>query len=209
MASRSRGRIRTNDPAGLRKRVLDAAAASFQSHGYGGTSVHDIVAAAGVSGGALHHHFPTKRDIAQAVIAERVSAEVGRTWIAAVEEAPTAAAGIVAVFESVADSLDRKGSVSGCPLGNLALELSLADEALRRTIEDTYRAWRSAIAARLKRDAHAGLAPAVSGDPDDLADAAVAMFTGAMAIAKAEQSAGALRACARQLRRIMGVGEAA
>jgi AcrR family transcriptional regulator len=32
---------------------------------------------AGVTGGALHHHFPTKKALALAVIGERVAAELG------------------------------------------------------------------------------------------------------------------------------------
>jgi AcrR family transcriptional regulator len=197
-----RGRIRTNDPAGLRARVLDAAAALFQSRGYRGTSMQDIVTAAGVTGGALHHHFPTKHDLAHAVILERVSGEVGSTWIATVERAPTAAEGILQVFDDVADALEAGGSVSGCPLGNLSLELSLSDEVLRDAIEDEYRTWRSAIAACLRRDADAGVAPFAMHDADGLADVVVAMFTGAMSIAKAEQGTGSLRACARAFRRM-------
>jgi AcrR family transcriptional regulator len=189
----------------MRARVLDAAAASFQSRGYGGSSMQDIVTAAAVSGGALHHHFPTKRDLARAVISERVSGEIADTWIAAVERAPSAAEGIVGVFEDVADALDGRGAVTGCPLGNLSLELSLSDEVLRGAIEDEYRAWRAAVAACLQRDADEGIAPFVHEDAAGLADTVVAMFTGAMSIAKAEQRTGSLRACARALRRMMSL----
>lgn len=201
---RPRGRFRTNDPAGTRGCVLDAAAKAFQLHGYRGTSLHDVVTAAGVTPGALHHHFASKSDLALAVIAERVGEEVGQTWVAAVESAPTASEGILGVFERVADILEGQGSVSGCPLGNLSLELSLSDESLRMAIEDEYRSWRTAIAACLARDAAIGNAPWSVGDADDLADTVVAMFTGAMSIAKAEQSARALRSCGGMLRRLLG-----
>ncbi|WP_245468504.1 helix-turn-helix domain-containing protein, partial [Mesorhizobium sp. M1E.F.Ca.ET.063.01.1.1] len=52
---------RTNDPAGMRRRVLDVAEESFQARGYHASSLGDLTAAAGVTGGALHHHFPTKK----------------------------------------------------------------------------------------------------------------------------------------------------
>ena len=203
MTRASRGLLRTNDPAGLRARVLDAAAAAFQSHGYRATSMQTIVDAAGVTGGALHHHFPAKSDLARAVITERVAGEVGETWIAAVQAAPTAARGILDVFEAVADSLETRGSVLGCPLGNLSLELSLSDEGLRRAIEGEYATWRGAIAACLQRDAEAGGAPYAIEDAAGLADAVVAMFTGAMTIAKADQDVEALRACIRVLKRLL------
>jgi AcrR family transcriptional regulator len=198
-----RGRIRTNDPAAMRGRILDAAAAAFQSQGYRGASIQDVVSAAGVTGGALHHHFRTKRDLAHAVIKERVGQEVETSWIATVEAAPTAAEGIVRVFEEVADALDARGSVSGCPLGNLALEVSLSEGVLREAIEDEYRTWRAAIAACLQHDASAGRAPFAVEDAEGLADTVVALFTGAMSIAKAEQGTSALRACTRQLKRML------
>lgn len=202
-ARRDRGSSRTNDPVGLRNRVLDAAALSFQEQGYGRTSVQDLVRAAEVSGGALHHHFPTKRQLAMAVVSERVGREIAETWIRAVERAPTLAQGILGVFDDVADALDGQGAVAGCPLGNLALELSLADETLRAAIEREYGAWRGAVADRVRRDAADGGASYAAGDPEGFADLVVSVFTGAMAIAKAEQSSSPLRACSRQLRGIM------
>lgn len=193
-------KTRTNDPAGLRRRVLDAAARSFQAVGYGGTSMHDIVRGASVTGGALHHHFPTKKDLALAVITERVSAEVAETWIETVRQAPSAAEGILQVFAEVIAALDARGAVSGCPLGNLALELALTDEDLRGAVATEYAAWRGAIAERLAADAAAFAKP----DPEAFANVVVAMFSGAMSIAKAEQQTAALTACADQLRRMMG-----
>jgi AcrR family transcriptional regulator len=193
-------RTRTNDPAGLRRRVLDAAARSFQAVGYGGTSMHDIVREAAVTGGALHHHFPTKKDLALAVISERVSAEVAETWIEAVRQAPSAAEGILQVFADTIAALDARGAVAGCPLGNLALELALTDDDLRLAVATEYAAWRRAIAERLAAEE----VTFARADPEAFANVVVAMFSGAMSIAKAEQKTAALTACADQLRRMMG-----
>jgi AcrR family transcriptional regulator len=52
---------RQNDPVGLRRKVLDAAFSLFQARGYNGTSMQELMAATGLSGGALHHHFPSKK----------------------------------------------------------------------------------------------------------------------------------------------------
>lgn len=198
----ARAKIRTNDPAGLRNRVLDVAARSFQASGFAATSTHDVVRMAGVTGGALHHHFPTKKALALAVIGERVAAELGETWVATVRDAPSAAAGILQAFDTVAAALDAQGSVSGCPLGNLALELSLADGDLREALAHEYRTWRDAIAERLRRDRDAGNA-AYAPDPEAFANVVIALFSGAMTIAKAEQDTAALKAAADQLRAIM------
>jgi AcrR family transcriptional regulator len=120
-------RKRTNDPQAMRSRVLDVAAHAFQARGYHATSTHDIMREAGVTGGALHHHFPTKKSIGLAVLRERVAEAVEQTWIKPVRSARTAADGILDVFATIAATLDDRGRILGCPLNNLALELSLSD----------------------------------------------------------------------------------
>lgn len=196
--ARSRNSLRTNDPEGMRNRVLDVAAGAFQATGYGATSMHDIVRAAAVTGGALYHHFPSKKALAIAVIRERVAREIGETWIAAVRDAPSAREGVLGVFGTVADALDAAGRVQGCPLGNLTLELSLADPDFAGAVAEQYAAWRDAITARLTEE-KAPYAP----DPHAFATIVVALFSGAMAIAKAEQRTDALRICAEQLAGMM------
>lgn len=193
MTSRTRGG-RTNDPVGMRNRVIDVAASAFQSRGYNATSVLDVLKASGVSPGALHHHFPTKRHLIEAVLRERIAAEVDQTWAQAVRAAPGALDGIRAIFEAVADALDARGTVSGCPLGNIALELSRSDEELRALIAGEYDKWRGAIVEKLRAEA------GTIADPEGFATMVVALFTGAMSLAKVEQNGRALRSCAAQLR---------
>ena len=69
---------RRNDPQALRGRVLDAAAALFQSNGYGATTTQQIAAAAAVTHGAMHHHFPTKKALGLAVVRERLDMDTAR-----------------------------------------------------------------------------------------------------------------------------------
>jgi AcrR family transcriptional regulator len=104
-------RGRSNDPEAMRRRVLDVAAAAFQTRGYHSTSTHDIMREAGVTGGALHHHFPTKKALGLAVIRDRVAQAVEQTWIEPIRSAPTAAAGISQVFEQIAATIDARGTV--------------------------------------------------------------------------------------------------
>lgn len=191
---------RTNDPEGLRRRVLDAAEDSFQAHGYHASSLGDLMAAAGVTGGALHHHFPTKKALALAVIEERVAAAVQETWVAPLRAAPSARQGVRAVFEAVAAELERQGYVRGCPLNNLAHELSLADADFRLALANVFAGWRQAIADKVRADQEAGGESAT--DPDRLAALTVAAYSGAMSMAKTAQDAGVLRECLKGLERL-------
>ncbi len=99
----------------MRRRVLDVAAAAFQSRGYHATSTHEIMREAGVTGGALHHHFPTKKSLGLAVIRERVAQAVEATWIAPVRATRSAAEGILAAFDAIAASVDERGKNPGVP----------------------------------------------------------------------------------------------
>jgi len=183
---------RKNDPAGVRARILDAAFQLFQSKGFNATSVHEIARAARVTGGALHHHFPTKQSLGEAVIDESVAAAVELAWLQPVRSAADARGGVLAVFERLARELDAQGSVRGCPVNNLTLELAHANPAFREQLKRQFDRWRRTIAEELG-----------GSDAEARATMIVAAYSGAMAIAKAEQSGEPLRLCARELERLL------
>ncbi|MDR6887231.1 MULTISPECIES: TetR/AcrR family transcriptional regulator [Variovorax] len=59
--------------------LIDAARALFVSKGYGETSTPEIAVAAGITRGALYHHFADKRDLFRQVLvreAETVAADI-------------------------------------------------------------------------------------------------------------------------------------
>ena len=188
----------------MRRRVLDVAAAAFQTRGYHSTSTHDIMREAGVTGGALHHHFPTKKALGLAVIRDRVAQAVEETWIEPVRTAPTAAVGIREVFAQIAATIAARGAALGCPLNNLALELSLADPEFRHAVASIFERWQMALAEKLRTDQAAGAPKNV--DPEHLATFVVAAYSGAMAMAKARQSSEPLRMCAQQLAAFVEAG---
>ena len=190
-------KVRSNDPEAMRRRVLDVAAAAFQARGYHATSTHDIMREAGVTGGALHHHFPTKKALGLAVIRDRVGQAVEDTWIEPIRTAPTAAVGICEVFQQLTATLDHRGTVLGCPLNNLALELSLADPEFQQALQSIFERWQTALAEKLRADQAAGALTDV--EPERLAAFIVAAYSGAMAMAKAKQSSEPLAVCAQQL----------
>lgn len=191
-------RKRAYDGEATRTRILDVAADQFQARGYHATSMHDLMDLAGVPGGSMYHCFPTKRSLGLAVISERVAAAVSETWIEPVRSARSARAGILGVFDRVAKSLTRSGTVYGCPVSNLALELSLVDPSFQKPLAKIFDAWSDALSERIRADVRAGV---LRGVEPDIAPTIVAMFSGAMTMAKAQQSAKPLAACRRQIAR--------
>lgn len=186
---------RKNDPAAMRARILEAAFDLFQGQGYNATSVQEIAAAACVTGGALHHHFASKKSLGLAVIGERVAAAVDEVWLEPVRSAETAREGILGVFETLAGDLDKQGAVRGCPVNNLTLELAFADPEFRAQLLALFDRWRTTIADKLRADG--------TPEPEGIAVTVVAAYSGAMAIAKVEQRGEPLRLCARQLEALL------
>lgn len=190
---------RSNDPDGMRQKILDAAFDAFTKEGYNATSMHRLKADASVSGGAFSHHFPTKKSLGLAVIRDRVSEAIEQNWIEPILDAPDVIAGIDQAVASLANELDGKGAVSGCPLGNLAAELSALDAEFRQEMEPLYTRWREAIAARISSDSVSDRAR--DPDPNEIATMIVATITGALTMAKVSQSSQPLRHAWAQMRR--------
>ncbi|HRN28854.1 MAG TPA: helix-turn-helix domain-containing protein [Terrimesophilobacter sp.] len=66
----TRPTARDRAKASRRIALLTAAAELFAAHGYSGTSIEDLGAAAGVSGPALYKHFSSKQAILAAILLE-------------------------------------------------------------------------------------------------------------------------------------------
>lgn len=189
---------RAYDPQETRRRIVTVASDQFQARGYNATSMHDIMERANVPGGSMYYHFPTKRSLGLAVIREAVAQAIEETWIVPMRTAKSAKAGVLKVFAAVAHQIERDGrGVSGCPLNNLTIELSLADREFQSALGKVFDLWTSALAERISQDVYAGKLQGI--DPNETAVSIVASFSGAMALAKAAQRADPIHMCARKI----------
>ena len=81
---------RTEYAEATKRELVGVARKLFAARGYGGTSLDDVVAEAGVTKGALYHHFENKRELFAAV-AERVEADLTAAIGRGLERDPWAA----------------------------------------------------------------------------------------------------------------------
>ena len=198
-AKKARSRAaRKNDPDGVRGRFLDAAAELFQNRGYCATGMQLIFEHAGVTAGALYHHFQGKKQLALAVIEERVAVEVEQTWIAPVRAAKSTSDGVTVVFKNIAAQLERQRSVRGCPVNNLTLELAFADRDFQASLRRVFDHWQQQLEAKLKHDMNERVLRRSKAGP--LAAYIIAVYSGAMALCKVQQSAAPLLQCLPELR---------
>ena len=82
-----------------RREIVAAASECFLEHGYEGASMHRIIAATGLSAGALYNHFPSPQEL----VAAAARAALDRVLAAAEEEPGTdPAAWVVGLLERLA-----------------------------------------------------------------------------------------------------------
>lgn len=190
-------RSRTNDPEALKQRVVDAAFQAFTTKGFNATGIQDLIRSIGVSGGAYSHHFPSKKDLAMEVIATAVTEAVDKAWITPIKTADSTKQGVTVVFRKIIESLDRAGTISGCPLNNLALELSTQDSDLRAALNTVFLYWQEELRKKIQHDQACGMLKHLRAN--DAATFIIATYSGAMAMAKASRSTSPLRICSKQL----------
>jgi len=96
----------TESQVATRVVLLDAAERLFARNGVEGTSVRDIIKAAGVNLGAINYHFGTKERLVLEVFARRLE-PVNRARIARLDALEKAAVGRVLNVEEIIDALIR------------------------------------------------------------------------------------------------------
>lgn len=81
-------RASTADAARTAERILQSASTLFATRGYAHVSLDDVAQDAGVTRGAIYHHYLNKRGLFGAVAA-RLQAQVAAAVVAAAEGAPS------------------------------------------------------------------------------------------------------------------------
>lgn len=174
-------------PDATRRRILEAAFAEFYRHGFQGGSLNRVVEAAGVTKGALFHHFAGKRELGYAVVDELIEPLLLRRWLEPVAGAADPLGAVQGAFrEFIREDVASGAWAQGCPLNNLAQEMSPLDEGFRARVDRLYARWREGFAAALAEGARRG---AVRSDvrPADAAALLVAMQMGIWGTGKYSQ----------------------
>ena len=179
---------RLRNPERTRRRLLQAAFREVYRYGFQSAGIDTILAATNVTKGALYYHFESKEALGYAIIEEVVANFPRDRWLLPLERSKDkdpidVLIGIVRAIP--ARPKDLKG---GCPLVNLAQEMSQLDEQFRKRLERIFHAWQEGIAMALRRGQHQGT---VRHDlvPEETASFLIAMVDGYEVMAKNAQDA--------------------
>jgi len=175
-----------NADTDTRSRILATARDMFHSRSYADVGIQEICEGAKVQKGSFYHFFPSKRDLALAVIdnmadewAHGFVAEAFDQNLPPVERLDYM---IDAAYYWQKSSSDVEGRMPGCLFGNLALEMSTRDDVMRARLNAVFDKARDKFRATLDEAVQTGAMAAM--DTEATATAMLAYLEGIILLAK-------------------------
>lgn len=183
-----------------RDQILHAASRLIHLRGYHGTSLDDVLKESGVGKGNFYYYFRSKEELGFAIIDRLVEAFVERTLEPTFADASADPIGQVHDFlERVLDNQRQRKCVGGCPMGNLASELSDVHEGFRQRLAAIFLRWRARLTEALARGQRVGRLRG-GCDPEAIAQFVVAALEGAILLTKVTKDIAVMEQCVDHLK---------
>lgn len=162
--------------AARREQIVDAAMTRFAEGGFHSTGMAEVIAATGLSAGAVYRYFPSKEALIQAIVEERVLANAAAAFERILDE------GVDDPVEAVSAGLGIVDAVAGQGIDVTKVAVQAWGEALRNPAileiaQGAYAQMRSYLAAVAHRaKEHGRLAP--DADPDEIGKTMLSLVMG-------------------------------
>jgi TetR/AcrR family transcriptional repressor of nem operon len=184
--------MRQLQPIPKREQIITAAAKLVHLRGYNHTSLDEILAAADAGKGQFYHYFSSKEELGLAIV-DRAAARIRATLLERVEQGQGLAA-IRWMLRCLTDTAKRTKCGGGCPLGNLAAEMSDVRETFRRKLAGVFELWRRVVERALITAQRRGeLRPGVNAR--QLSFLILSTIEGAILLAKVQHDARVMDRC--------------
>lgn len=132
-----------------RQRILAQAAEVFNTHGFAGASLGDLMRATGLEKGGIYNHFANKEELALAAF-DHAAGIIGRLFQEAIASRPHAADQLLAIADVFQRHIDAPALRGGCPVANTAIEADDTSPALRERAQAAMTSWHKLIGSIVK-----------------------------------------------------------
>jgi TetR/AcrR family transcriptional regulator, transcriptional repressor for nem operon len=187
---------RSRNPERTRVCLLHAAFREVLKSGFESASLDTILAATGVTKGALYHHFGSKKALGYAIVEQVIAVSTRDKWLRPLQSGVDP---IDTLIRTVQGTSLRPAVVrTGCPLNNLAQEMSQRDERFRKYLAKVFYDWQEGMATALRRGQSEGT---VRRDLDarEAASFLIATYEGYVTLAKNAEDAKLLKVGIRNI----------
>ena len=184
-----------------KERLVETARRLFLQKGFEATGVAEILREAEVNSGSLYYFFKTKEELLLAVLDWYVANLYPEVIDPAAARTSDPIERVFAVLEGYRQFLTITACRQGCPIGNLALEMSEKSEAVRVKIELNFENWRKGLRQFLL---DAGDRLPADVDRDTLATFILSVMEGGVMLARTHRSLAPFEASVAMLRDYVG-----
>jgi len=182
------------DKQDTRQKILMAAFREIHRYGYQASSIQSIITQAGVTKGALYHHFESKHQMAVALIEEVHFEYVEHTFIRPMATTRDPISVLIDTLYSLEERMTDEMVALGCPLDSLAQEMAPVDQDIQQCIERLYQRKQRKLVEAFQRGQAAGTVKADIA-AESIALLIMASLQGCMGIAKSARSVSVLIRC--------------
>jgi AcrR family transcriptional regulator len=181
---------RTRKGGETRERLLELAEAAVLQKGFAGTSIDELIAAAGITKSGFFYHFKDKSDLATAMLLrylDQDKAILDDIFARADELNEDPLHGFLIALKLFAETLaDLPGSHPGCLAASFAYQDHLFNAEVRRLNREGMLAWRERFRERFDRIAALD-PPKIDVDLNALADMMTSLVEGGIILSRVMQ----------------------
>lgn len=174
------------DGLATKEKILDAANKLVMAYGYGGTTVDEVIAAAGITKGAFFHHFKSKEALARELVSRYVRTDttlLDEIIQLAEQKTSDPVQQLLAIVGRYIELLEIDPHPDGCLYASYCYESGLMEEETLKPVQDAVLYWRKRMAEKIGV-ALAHKPPRVAVDANALADYFLSTFEGGFVLAR-------------------------
>ena len=127
--------------ADTRRRIITATNELFRRHGYNGTTLSEVSAAAPATIGSIYHFFPGGKEALAVAVIDSTGVAYRELFEAIAAESDGAESTFANFFEGAVSVLIETDFIDPCPIGTVAREVASTSEPVRKAAEAAFDSW--------------------------------------------------------------------
>lgn len=183
------------DGAATKEKILEVGQQLLLEHGYGGMSVDQVIAGAGITKGAFFHHFKSKNQLAQALLDRYVDMDNAllHDLIERAENLSHDPLQQYLIFVGLLAEMLRglEEPPPGCLVASYIYQLEMFTPETQQSVIDGFNEWKRVLAGKLE-SAVTKHTPRLDVTPEQIYDNLLSLFEGGVIMAKLYNKSGTL-----------------
>ncbi len=180
--------------------IIEAASRLMHLRGFNHTSIDDVLRESGVGKGNFYYYFKSKEELGYVIIENNLKRFSEHVTTRAFGNNKDALSQIDDFLDIILDLHRQRNCAGGCPLGNLAIEMSDIHEGFRKKLQGIFEGWRAQLATVLQKAVADGQLTD-QAEPTILGQFIVATVEGGILLTKLKKDIKILENCFRELRK--------